>query len=213
MNRDLNFIYNRVSVRNYKEDIVPKEDIVEILKAGTYAPSGKNLQNWHFVVLTNKDDIEAIAKEVESKSNKLIEEIDDEELKSSFAKFVPYYTGFKKAPVLILVFASEYPNTELNILKAANASKEKLDKAVFSNPGIQNIGAAIENILLSAAALGYGTCWMTGPNYAREEIENYINFSKEGFELVAMTPLGVPADKKSPQPKRKPIEEVVTFID
>ncbi|MBW4872488.1 MAG: nitroreductase family protein, partial [Paeniclostridium sp.] len=39
----LDFIYNRVSVRKYKNEAIPKEDIVEILKAGTYAPSGKNL--------------------------------------------------------------------------------------------------------------------------------------------------------------------------
>lgn len=55
----LDFIYNRVSVRKYKNEAMPKEDIVEILKAGTYAPSGKNLQNWHFVVVS---DVEKIKK-------------------------------------------------------------------------------------------------------------------------------------------------------
>ncbi|MDO7206329.1 nitroreductase family protein [Paraclostridium bifermentans] len=63
----LDFIYDRVSIRSYKEEEVPKEDIIEIIKAGTYAPSGKNLQNWHFVVVTDKEKVKAIANIVEKR--------------------------------------------------------------------------------------------------------------------------------------------------
>ncbi|MEN2256869.1 nitroreductase family protein [Paraclostridium benzoelyticum] len=63
----LDFIYDRVSIRSYKEDKVPREDIIEIIKAGTYAPSGKNLQNWHFVVVTDKDKVREIANIVEKR--------------------------------------------------------------------------------------------------------------------------------------------------
>ena len=52
---NLDFIYNRKSVRQFKDTPVPKEDIIELLKAGTYAPSPKHQQNWHFVVLQNRD--------------------------------------------------------------------------------------------------------------------------------------------------------------
>ena len=34
---NLDFIYNRKSVRQFKDTPVPKEDIIELLKAGTYA--------------------------------------------------------------------------------------------------------------------------------------------------------------------------------
>ncbi|MDU6480366.1 MAG: nitroreductase family protein [Paeniclostridium sordellii] len=209
----LDFIYNRVSVRKYKNEAIPKEDIVEILKAGTYAPSGKNLQNWHFVVVSDVEKIKKISECVINKGNKLIKEVNDDKAKASFLKMLPYYTVFKSAPVLILVYASEYPNTEYNILKLANKSDEYLQKALFSNPGIQNIGAAMENILLASSAMGYGTCWMTGPNFARDEIKELIGFEKEGFELACITPLGVPTDEKHPRAKRKALEEVVTFID
>ncbi|GIM32667.1 nitroreductase family protein [Paraclostridium bifermentans] len=209
----LDFIYDRVSIRSYKEEEVPKEDIIEIIKAGTYAPSGKNLQNWHFVVVTDKEKVKAIANIVEKKGVSLSESIQDNEARDSFRKMLPYYTVFKNAPILILVYGSDYPNGEYNVLNLVGASKEEKKKALFSDPGIQNIGAAMENILLAASALGYGTCWMAGPNFAREEIKSCIGFEKEGFELVCMTPLGVPSDKKHPRPKRKPIEEVLSFID
>ena len=53
--KDLDFIYKRKSVRKFKDEEVPKEDIVELLKAATYAPSPKHQQNWHFIVLQNKE--------------------------------------------------------------------------------------------------------------------------------------------------------------
>ncbi|MGL5754863.1 MAG: nitroreductase family protein [Paraclostridium sp.] len=209
----LDFIYNRTSIRKYTKDMIPKEHIIEILKAGTYAPSGKNIQNWHFVVLTNENKINSIDKCILDKGNELSNKVVDNDDRHSFLSMLPYYTAFKTAPVLILVYASKYPNTEYNILKLAGQPEELLDKALFSNPGIQNIGAAMENILLAASAMGYGTCWMTGPNFARKEIVKYTEFEKDGFELVCMTPLGIPSDVKNIRPKRKPIEEVITFID
>ncbi len=48
---NLDLIYNRKSIRKFKDEIVQKEDIVEIVKAGTQAPSAKHQQNWHFIVL------------------------------------------------------------------------------------------------------------------------------------------------------------------
>ena len=51
---NLDFIYQRKSVRQFKDTKIPKNDILELLKAATYAPSPKHQQNWHFVILQNK---------------------------------------------------------------------------------------------------------------------------------------------------------------
>ena len=76
----------------------------------------------------------------------------------------------------------------------------------------QGIGAAVENFMLAATAMGYGTCYMTGPAHAKREIEEIINFEKEGYSLMSIISLGVAADETPASPKRKPLEEVVTFI-
>jgi nitroreductase len=44
-------IKRRQSVRRYKEDAVPTEDIVKMVEAARLAPSGKNLQNWHYIAI------------------------------------------------------------------------------------------------------------------------------------------------------------------
>ena len=45
----------RRSVRQYAERPVPKEVIADALATAISAPSGANLQPWHFVVITNPD--------------------------------------------------------------------------------------------------------------------------------------------------------------
>lgn len=209
----LDFIYKRHSVRKFKNDEVPNEDIKEILKAATYAPSGKNKQNWHFVVIKNKEMILKIAKIVENKNFELTEDLKDESMKNNFNKFVKYHTVFKNAPVLILIYCGPYPITGEAILSEIGAPEDEINDLRKISPGIQNIGATVENLLLAASNLGYGTCWMTGPMYANKEISEYVDFKKEGYFLSAMTPLGVPEESELKSPSRKPLEEVITFID
>ncbi|MGM9933836.1 MAG: nitroreductase family protein [Clostridium sp.] len=48
----------------YKTLLFPKEDILKMLDAAVHAPSPKHQQNWHFVVVQNKDTIEKMADDV-----------------------------------------------------------------------------------------------------------------------------------------------------
>ncbi len=210
---NLDFIYKRHSIRKFKDIEVPLEDIKELIKAATYAPSGKNLQNWHFVVIKNKEKIEEVARIVEKRNSELIKKCNNEEIKKPFSKFLKYHTVFRNAPVLVLVFAGPYPSTGLDIYKDINASSEEIHDLLRPSAGIQNIAAALENLLLAAANMGYGGCWMTGPNYAGKQIEEYIGFKKEGYFLAALTPLGVPEESELKSPPRKPVDEVLTIVE
>jgi nitroreductase len=46
-------IYTRRSVRNYTSRPVEREQLLEVVKAGMWAPSGLNNQPWRFVIVTN----------------------------------------------------------------------------------------------------------------------------------------------------------------
>ncbi|GAA0085908.1 nitroreductase family protein [Clostridium sp. CTA-7] len=210
---NLDFIYNRKSIRQFKDTQVKKEDILEIIKAGTYAPSPKHQQNWHFVVLQNKDVINEMANIVTESHKRIGQLAKNEKDYKRHMSVISYYTCFKDAPVLILVYGSEYKMMEYKILKENNAPKEILDVLLSPQSAAQGIGAAVENILLAATEMGYGTCYMTGPTHAKTEIESLINFEKEGYELMSMIALGVAEDDTPKQPPRKSLEEVVTFID
>lgn len=210
---NLDFIYNRQSIRKFKDESIPKEDIMELLKAATFAPSAKHQQNWHFVVLQNKDMINEMADIVTRSHEKIGELAKTEKDKKIHMSVINYYTCFKNAPVVVLVYGCEYKMIEYKILKENDAPKDLLEVLVSPQSGAQSIGAAVENFLLAATEMGYGTCYMTGPTHAKTEIENLIGFEKPGYELMSMIALGVAEDNQPKQPPRKPLEDVTTFID
>lgn len=210
---NLDLICKRKSVRKFKDIQVPREDILTLIKAGTEAPSPKHQQNWHFVVLQNKNIINQMA-DIVTKSHENIGELakNERDFKTHMS-VIKYYTSFRNAPLVILVYACEYDMIEYKILKENNAPQKVLDILVSPQSRAQCIGAAVENILLAATEMGYGSCYMTGPTHAKTEIENLIDFNKKGYELMSMISIGVPEENTPPKPPRKPLEEVVTFID
>ena len=50
----LEAIKKRRSVREFTGEAIPKEDLVTIVDAGRWAPSGYNRQPWEFVVVTDR---------------------------------------------------------------------------------------------------------------------------------------------------------------
>ena len=159
--KSLDFIYNRKSVRKFKEIEVPKEDIIKMLDAAIHAPSPKNQQTWHFVVIQNSELINKIGEIVEKNHINLADMAKVEKQKKLMMTLLPYYTCFKNAPVLVVVYSKEYYMVEESILRDNNASDEVINELRFPNSAAQGIGAAIENFLLAATELGYGTGYMT----------------------------------------------------
>lgn len=210
---NLEFIYNRKSIRKFKDIKIPKEDIIKLLGAATQAPSPKNQQTWHFVILQNRDLINKMADIVTQTHIYLAEIAKEEKQRKLMMNTLPYYVCFKDAPVVVIVYSKAYKMIEEEILKANNANKEVIDILRSTHSEVQGIGAAVENFLLAATAMGYGACYMTGPAHSKKEIEELVNFNKEGYELMAMISLGVPEENVPNAPPRKPLDEVVTFID
>ncbi|RNC69831.1 MAG: nitroreductase family protein [Desulfuromonadales bacterium] len=57
----LEAIYTRRSVRQYTDELVSREEILEIIKAGSWAPSGLNNQPWRFAIVRDGEKREALA--------------------------------------------------------------------------------------------------------------------------------------------------------
>lgn len=57
----INSIMTRTSIRSWENKPVEKEKIVTMLKAAMSAPTAVNKQPWHFVVLTERDQIDGLA--------------------------------------------------------------------------------------------------------------------------------------------------------
>lgn len=64
-------MYTRRSVRDFTDEPVAREDVMEILKAGSWAPSGLNNQPWRFVVVRDREKRRELAQQ--TKYRRIIE--------------------------------------------------------------------------------------------------------------------------------------------
>ena len=101
----------------------------------------------------------------------------------------------------------------INDLKVAAQWVEKAGAiiAVVLNPEsrwwIEDGAAAVENILIAATALGYGSCWLEGYTLQREyEFKNLLNVP-ENQRLLTLVPLGVPTEW--PEKEKRSLEDVI----
>jgi nitroreductase len=150
-----------------------------VVEAATWAPSGKNRQNWRiFVVRGEARDRLA---ELSGRSFAFHED----SLRRLYAeKTVEFPRGFFRdfggAPVVLVFFT------------------EKTEDGPFVD--LQAGAAAVENALLACVAEGLQGCWMTAPVRFEAEITELLG--AQGLDLVALVPVGHPA-KTPPQPPRR----------
>lgn len=51
----------RRSIRSFRETTVPREVLEKLLETACHAPSAKNMQPWHWIVIENPDDVQRLA--------------------------------------------------------------------------------------------------------------------------------------------------------
>ena len=204
-------IKGRKSIRRFKQAPMPDEDIKKILDAGMLAPSANNTQPWSFVVIKDKTLLARMADAARDMIDRMVPFAESEKQAQRLAAYKSnYYTFFENAPVVIVVFMEAYDAGTNRLLSRMGYSSEDI-KRLRPLPGLQSVAAAIQNMLLAIHALGYGSCWMTGPLVAQEGFEKLLGYGKEKF-IAALLPIGVP-DEDPPSRSRKPLEEMMKMIE
>jgi len=62
MNKTLNTILKRRSIRSFSNKLVTDNQIKDIITAGMYAPSAGNQQGWRFIVIKNRMLLDNLSK-------------------------------------------------------------------------------------------------------------------------------------------------------
>ncbi len=184
-------IKERRSCRAYLPDPVSPESVEKILEAGSFAPSPMNMQPWQFIVITKQDVKDRIAEEAERCREWAVNDCGQKWAAGYKVDFV------KMAPVLIAV--------------TGDPKKTGVD-AYMKNDG--NVGyqlacaAAIQNMLLAAHALGFGTLWFTF--FEKKNITKILGI-EESKILISIVCLGKCISTPAPLP-RKPVREKTIYI-
>jgi nitroreductase len=165
-------------------------DIEQMLQSAVHAPSAENSQPWSFVVVRNDESRKLLADWWTETWNAgggdfVKQSVDDKVLVADFE--YAFSGGFAAAPVVIVVCA----DTEKVMEVYAPSS----------------IYPAVQNLLLTAADLGYGSCLTTGLTlFGVERVRELLELPQSVNPMAAVY-LGQPARKLSP-PRRGPATEV-----
>jgi nitroreductase len=203
-------IDGRKSIRRFKQAPVPEEAVRKILDAGRLAPSANNTQPWSFLVVRERETLANMAGAVREMIDRMIPFAENEKQAQRLAAYKNnYYTFFENAPVVIAVLLETSDAGTDRLLARMGYSADAISR-LRPWPALQSVAAAIEHMLLAAYALGYGSCWMTGPLVAQESFGKLLGFGKDKF-IAALLPVGVP-DENPPARDRKRLEELMRVI-
>ena len=181
-------IRKRRSIRKFKPDPVPDEMIDQILEAGRLAPSASNRQPWRFQVIKDPALKERIFNEATFAQRHILEAPVVIVCGSELLTFVK---GHKLAPP-----GSEY-------FGANSEDWEELRQ--FIPDANMNTAIAVEHMILTATALGLGSCWVQRIRYG--QLAKVLGWPRH-LVALAMIPIGYPDEEPPPRP-RQAMEEIV----
>jgi len=203
-------IAGRKSIRRFRDQPVPDEVIRKILDAGRLAPSANNTQPWSFLVIKDRGTLSLMAEAVRQQIDRMIPHAEDAKQAQRLGAYKStYYTFFEKAPAVIAVFMEGYDAGTDKLLARMGYGAEEV-RRLRPLPGLQSVAAAVEHMLLACHALGYGSCWMTGPLVAQEAFEKILGYGREKF-IAALLPVGVPDEDPSSRP-RKDLDDLMRSL-
>ena len=183
-------IVERRSIRKYKAQEVPKEQIEQIVEAAIKAPSAKNRQPWKYLIYSDQGKKQLLDAMEIGLDN--LSKIPDFPAKSNGGLADAYNTLkiMREAPILIIVM-----NTNGNSPFEGITPDARITEICDS----LSIGASVENMLLKATELGLGTLWIANTFYAYNEMMELIG---EKGQLVCAVAVGYPDESPSARPRR-----------
>jgi len=202
-------IEKRTSVREFTGELIPIDDLKEIIRRASLAPSINNSQPWKYYVITDKEILKRMAEAVKEKINSFFPELNNEKLKSTKEAVIKFSTFFADAPALIAVASKPYEAVVDKILGESDLTHGDFN-ALRNHPNLQSIGASVQNILLSSVDLGYDACWLSGPLVAKEDLEKILNIESP-FYLCTFVAVGKRAGEVK-RKEKKSIEELFIHI-
>lgn len=214
-------IQNRMSIRGFTKDPVPRELLQKVIEPACWSPSYKNSQPWEVMVLSGAKKEGLSAKLVELLENGAEPspdlaaptswpEAEQARIDQLFARRKEL-TGIDLAAPEIIVKAKKI---NFHFYGAPHAIYLYQDSAL-SQWSLFDLGLFAQSLMLAAHAHGLGTVPQAfATDYARE-VKEYLNIP-QSKRLVLGLSIGYP-DMESPansfRTERSPVNELVEFVE
>lgn len=179
MSETITLMKSHTSVRRFKEEAIPQEDLNNILSAGQMASSWKNFQSYSVIVVRSQEKKEA-----------LYELVPQEAIRQS---------------AVFLLFVGDLNRAE----KGARLHTDTFQPKGVEGLLITSVDAALagQNTLLAAESLGYGGVIIGLVRYKSVELAELFKLPDYTYPVFGIA-LGVPNQQHDVKP-RLPLEQVV----
>jgi nitroreductase len=219
-------IRTRRSIRAFKPDPVPKKVLRELLDVSRWAPSGGNVQPWHFAVLGGRL-LDKVKARLEEKAKTSWDGNNYIDAKPDLPRTGPYseFLMSRQQSLRALTDSIRYPPGTKNLKAKQLENREKMLRffdapnviIIYSDDrgpsAIEGIGIVSQTICLAALAYGLGTCIMGIPVLWPEMFRELLNIP-EGKPIVISIAIGYPDFEDPintfPRP-REPLDNLVEW--
>jgi nitroreductase len=202
-----NVIFARRSVRLYRSRQVPEYLVRRVLEAGRFAPSAGNAQPWKFIVIQDPDMIRAMTEDVVKVCKRVKQFADYTEpgkqgrqwRAGALQHLLPNL--FHPIPFSAMMLIAE---GKLGVWHGAPTVIPLLVDMRAPGKPLVDAGIAGQNMVLTAHALGLGTCWVS----FIEPLAHLPRWRKKlgirfPYKLVTSIALGFPRGKPDGEVRRE----------
>ena len=168
-------ILSRKSVRSYTADTIPAAVMENLLRAAMAAPSGRNIQPWSFVVLSDTSHYDEIFGDNHNMAM------------------------FKQSAALVVLCA------DTTVVRPPRDNPDAPAVQQPNGIWRDDMGAVTENLLLAAEAYGLGACWTACYPYVDRmaPVKQALGLPATVVPY-SVVPVGYPAGDEQPKDKWDP---------
>ena len=189
-------IQSRRTIFKFKPDPVPKTVLEDILYAGIWAPNHHLTEPWRFTVLGEKVKLTLADRYSEIQVEKVTSKPEAAKAATEDTLAEIKERGFQK-------FMSKPTIVAVSCIKEGSPQRQLEDYA--------SACCAMLNIQLAGWEQGIGMQWSTGAITIEKETYNLLGIDAESEYIIGFYYMGYP--EEIPTPKRKPLHDVLRWVD
>jgi nitroreductase len=184
---------------------VPRELIEECVDLATQAPTGRNRQRWHFLVVTDEDQRLAVSDIVRRAltvgGGQPVNERDIRRMNTHPGSMERIYEGLQH----LFANAHRVPAFVIPAVEGRTDHASVLDQAMTWG----SILPAVWSFMLAARARGLGTVWTTAHGPLERELAKVLGVPYDEVMLAAFVPLAYTIGTEFKPARRIPRDEVL----
>ncbi|MBI3089945.1 MAG: nitroreductase family protein [Candidatus Tectomicrobia bacterium] len=194
-------IVGRRSVRRMQERNVSRGDLEALVEAAAWSPSPHKAQPWRFALVDERRRLQRLAGEMAAAFRADLERdaVEPATIERLCGESVE---RFGSAPAMLVPCL-----TMEEMRRYPDARRRRAEEEM----AIMSAGAALQNLMLRAHALGLATCWYSAPLFCQEVVRRALDLPA-GWQPLAIVIVGYAA-VSPPLPPRREFQSLLRYAE